>query len=679
MKRISFVILVLTIALPLAAQEEGDTLQEVTIEASRTVEKNGELWLYPSQAQLQHATNSYDLLRRLPLTGIRVDPIAHSLSAIDNRGGISVRINDVPATKADLLALDPKTIRRVEFSDHPTLRYDNDIAYTLNIVTRRTDSGYSYGGDLTHSLTCRGLSDNLFGQVNTGKSEWKLSFGINGADDRRSDISQTADYELNDGTQKTIIRITNGRRSRSLSQTSQLQYSLADSTYLLQARITFGADLRPSFYHAATDIIGGSVPRSEQRDHSQQRTPAFDLYYNKVFPHHQKITASAVVTHIHTKSDNSYEEQTPYLYHVHGRAWSLKSEALYENQLKPFTLTIGMNYDQKYTANTYTGDATAEATFRSSTQRAYAQISGTLAKLQYTLALGGTHRYYRQASYSDHFSTFTPQLSLRYPLAKPLALSYQFNRYQRVSQIAVVNDVVLRVNDMEATAGSPDLKPTRVTEHTLTLSYTKPRLRTSMQTFVRLNNHPNMESFLRTDDNTFVRKQFNQPHCNMLQQQLSATWTIIPEKLDATMQGIYGFFDNRGDDYHHCYNSFMGVGWVSAYLGHWSLMAYGDTGWRFMEGETIGRNGATVQLSASYQMGNASLSLFCTNPFRAHPLSNRSGVMSRYLHKVVTLRDGDNGNYFGVSLTWRISHGKGLRKAERTIDLKDTDAGILSR
>ena len=77
MKRISFVILILAIALPLAAQEEGDTLQEVTIEASRTIEKNGELWLYPSQAQLDYATNSYDLLRRLPLTGIRVDPIAH--------------------------------------------------------------------------------------------------------------------------------------------------------------------------------------------------------------------------------------------------------------------------------------------------------------------------------------------------------------------------------------------------------------------------------------------------------------------------------------------------------------------------------------------------------------------------------------------------------------------------
>ena len=48
--------------------------------------------------------------------------------------------------------------------------------------------------------------------------------------------------------------------------------------------------------------------------------------------------------------------------------------------------------------------------------------------------------------------------------------------------------------------------------------------------------------------------------------------------------GIYRFF-NYSEDYTHTYTSFNGGCSLQAYLGRWTLGAYADNGWNFMEGE----------------------------------------------------------------------------------------------
>ena len=60
-----------------------------------------------------------------------------------------------------------------------------------------------------------------------------------------------------------------------------------------------------------------------------------------------------------TRSYNYMDEGGPYAYHVKGNTSSLIGEAIYENLLKPFTLSLGANYQLKYTRNTYTDDVDA--------------------------------------------------------------------------------------------------------------------------------------------------------------------------------------------------------------------------------------------------------------------------------------------------------------------------------
>ena len=83
------------------------------------------------------------------MPNIRIDEVSHSVTAIDNKGSVQLRINGIIVDQAEMLALDPKTISKIDFIDQPGVRYGDEIAYVINITTRRNESGYTVGKEPT--------------------------------------------------------------------------------------------------------------------------------------------------------------------------------------------------------------------------------------------------------------------------------------------------------------------------------------------------------------------------------------------------------------------------------------------------------------------------------------------------------------------------------------------------
>ena len=138
------IFLLLLLALPTLAQEVEPTVElgEVEVKADRIIHKTDGLLLYPSEQQKASSRSGYSLLQQLTLPNIRVDEVGHSISAIDQRGGVQIRrINGIIADKAEMLSLDPKSIRKIDFIDNPGVRYGDGIAYVIDITTRRADNG----------------------------------------------------------------------------------------------------------------------------------------------------------------------------------------------------------------------------------------------------------------------------------------------------------------------------------------------------------------------------------------------------------------------------------------------------------------------------------------------------------------------------------------------------------
>lgn len=680
MKRfITFSLLLSTAAITFAQNvDKSITLDEVTVSASKVVNKPDGMVIYPTDSQRQASTNGYSFLEKLTLPNLRIDNINHTISAIDNRGGVQLRINGIIVDKPEMTALDPKDILRVDFIDKPGVRYGESIAYVINIITRRNDSGYSVGTDITSAITTIQGDGMVYGKWNKGKNEWSVSYDMNGSKSKGSKTLQTANYTLTDGSIYTIERNDVETLRKYISHNAKLTYNWADSTAtVFQTSLSGALNKTPDNYSIKEIIDGNHSYKATSRDGSKDLSPVLDIYFFRQLTPKQSIIANAVGTLISTKTNSFYDEGTPYKYNVDGKSASLLSEMIYENRLKPFTLSAGLNYRYKHTRNDYTGDATARTRMNDNKLYAFGEIKGSIKQFQYSLGTGVSYIHYTQNEHTYNFWTYRPKLTLTYNPSNELQMSYTFQMQERTSRIAMTSDAAIRANSMEWTVGNPDLKPSRDMEHRLLVSYNTNRLQSFIEGYYKQCRRPNMAHYERTDDNRFIYTQINQKEIDVLDITAYAGYWLLPEKLQvAANGGMYRCF-NFGYDYTHCYTSWFYVGSITAYLGKFYLRGYIDNGTRFLEGESKSYNGAYSALQASYNLKNWQFSLTWANPLCSNYKSFENELLNRNLYKHSIGYYKDSGNCISLNIVWRLNRGRNHQSAEKRINLKDTDNGIM--
>ncbi len=501
--------------------KEGEKLQEVIVQGSKVVQRVDGQTIYPTRQQLESSTNGYSLLSKLTLPHLRIDPVMHTVTALSNLGSVQVRINDVIASKEDLLALDMKAVQHIDYIDNPGVRYGEGIAYVINIKVKHPISGYDIGADLTNTLTAVNGDETVYGKFNYGKSEFGVNYSLGYQNFKGEEYEEKATYKLESAEEYNLLRQQLDGQNKSLDHNLQLTYSLSDSNYVFQSKLSARRDIQPD--RTWTRFEG-------YEDHSSSRTssPTLDLYFHRDFAGHQSLTANAVGTYIKTDSHTEHNEEGNYAYDVKGNTYSLWTEAIYENRLKPFTLSLGTQYGQKYIDNVYSGDAEATNAIRSSLFYFFGQMKGHLGKLGYMGGLGISTRYYRQAEWNDRFLLFRPKVTLAYPLVRNLKVKYDFEVSQHVSQIALVSDVSIKQNAMETLVGNPEITPNRVTSHNLRLTYSRPRMMSELQGYWRLNANCNMEKYTRKDGHFYQTQTNAGNECNFFFIQSYNRWGIFP-------------------------------------------------------------------------------------------------------------------------------------------------------
>lgn len=681
MKRVQILFILGVYAFTASAQNETKTvnLQAVEVKAAKVIHKPDGQIIYPTEAQKNASHSGYSILQKLSLPNIRVDEVSQNLSAIDGRGNIQLRINGIIVGREEMLALSPESISRIDFVDNPGVRYGEGIAYVINILTRRADSGYTVGIDLTQAMTAKLGNDLIYGKWNAGKSELSLSYNFGYKDFKGNRTDETAHYRLTDGSTHTIERNDFASRSRNFNNGLQLKYNLADSAdYVFQASLKADFSHIPNNYNRKRIIEEDEQYIATQRERNLSSSPVLDLYFFKQLTSRQSLTLNAVGTYIATSLRSSYDEGAPYAYQVEGKTYSLMSEAIYENRLKPFTFTAGANYMQKYTKNKYTGDVNSVNPMHNRSVYAFAEIKGKLGPIRYVAGVGGSYLDYRQQAHDYQYWLFRPKASVAYNPVQAVQLKYDFQISEHVSRVAMISNTSIRNNSMEWTLGNPDIRPNREQAHTFQVSYTHPRFQSFVQAYGKRCHQPNMATYIRTEDNRFVYTQLNQKEIDVLNLMLYANGWIVPDKLSIALSGTLFRCFNFGEDYTHCKTFYSGTASVQAYLGKLTLSAFMDSGFRFLEGETEGFNGSFVSLNASYRYKNLNLSLAWQQPFRNRYKQFQSDVYNRYVRKTTALHCRDLGNFVSLNIAWKFSQGRAYKDVRRNIEQKaDKDTGIL--
>lgn len=671
-----WMLLLCFLALPVGAQnEKGNSetaksveMKEVTVEAARVTKKLDGMLIVPSDAQREAATDGYSLLGKLSLPRIRVDEVMRTIVPLTNNGSVQLRLNGTLASKEDLLSLDPKLVKNIDFIDNPGVRYGDGIGYVIDIRTKRNTTGYVLGADLSNSVTTVNGGNTLYAKLNHKNSELALTFTSLYKDQRGFRSSETADYTLNNGSHYLVSRNQTAGRSRRFGNQFEIKYSLADSaTYVFQASLSTEGSNTPGNY---ADFVyrDGTIEKSFRTiDVASSFAPTLDLYFFHQLGKHQSITANVVGSSIYTDKQGYNGEEGDYAYEVNGRTWSLESEAIYENKLKPFTLSAGLNHSMTFTNNEYTGDVSALNKMRRGELYLFSEVKGRWKQLGYSAGVGLANKTYSQENYSFDYWTFRPKLTLSYEILAGLNASYSFETYRRESSYAMVSDARIRENSREWKVGNPNLQPSRVLKNILDVSYNGKRVSCGMNMEYRRDLGSNMSVYERTATDEFLYSQQNIGNIMMFVVQNYLRYDVVPEHLSVTLFGGINRFFNISSLYRHHLTSYNYGGNIQAYLGRWTLTGYADNGWKFVEGEHEGRNGPAVYFGASYRWKTCNLSLFMQHPFQQHPAIQRGRVLNENLYKESIYRSRDLGNMITLRFSWKLSKGKSYKEIDKKV------------
>ena len=656
-------------------------LEEVVIKGARVVNRTDGKLIFPSEEMTKSASSGYTLLKMLPLPNVKVDDINETISAANSlMGNVQVRINDVEATTADIQSMQPKEVEKVELIDRPGVRYGENVGIVLNIITRKVTSGYVVGASGTLVPKADMVKGNAYTKNNSGNNELSLNYSGYYRHSNGMNEVEHAEYLMADNKYSKVERNTNDIINRNTMHDIQARYSWinADGSAFLTTLST-SIDNNPRDFRTTDVAYSDGRNTSETIDNSEKTiSPLLDLYFKTQLGKSQSLVANATGSYTHT--DYAYlfiTDDKSFGYNTLGKTWSLKSEAMYENRMKPFTLSAGLRYAQKYIDNDYSGDATLVSQIHSSNIYAFSQIQGSLWKIGYMVGLGLSHEYYRQGETRYDRVWLRPKLNLSLPLSQHIRLNYTLTSAPASSKLQNMSGMSIITNGMEYSEGNPELIMARRDDHTLTLSYQSPRLYTQLMTFFRHNAHPAMQHVYRTEDDRFVKTFLKGRRIDLLMLQSYTNYDIIPQHLNAYVSAEMLNIWNDGQNYSHRLTSFnFNIG-LTAWLGNWTIMATMDNGYHFMENEYESRNIFSDFVSVSYKYKNITAGLFCQNLFKRNAKIEEVENHNRLAHKLLIAHNHDTSSAIGIKLTWKLSEGRNFKGIDRdTNSLKDTETGV---
>ncbi|MDE6286337.1 MAG: hypothetical protein K2L99_05020, partial [Muribaculaceae bacterium] len=153
----------------------GIALNEVTVTGNTVIHSNGRTIVYPAAADVKASSTSISLFTKLPLAGLQANPVERTLSV--DGGTPMILINGVPSSMADVQALQPKDIEKIEYSRFTPARYaDKGTTGFLNITLKKRNDGgrvYAWGRS---ALTTAFVDGNVRASYHQGPSQFTLQY-----------------------------------------------------------------------------------------------------------------------------------------------------------------------------------------------------------------------------------------------------------------------------------------------------------------------------------------------------------------------------------------------------------------------------------------------------------------------------------------------------------------------
>ena len=658
-------------------------LKDVIVTGNAVIQKIDRQVIVPTAAQVKSSNSGLSLLQNLQLPRIYIDPLNNKIN-ISGGGDVQLRINGVQVEIADITALQPGEIVRIEYHDNPGLRYGNAAA-VIDYITRRKESGGSISTNLQNALSNIGFAeDHLSGKVNHKKSE----FGVN-TYFRYRKIDWTRENE--DSfifPDKRIDRLEEGSPTEFNQKqlNVRLNYSLMEKDkYYFNATIRNNFDDQPYAYSDRQSVLYTSnnpVPLTIN-DHStwKSNTPSLDLYYQRNLKNNQLIIFNAVGTYIDSKNTRLYQEHrgdeinTNIYSSITGDKYSLILEGIYEKQFKDSKLSGGIKHTQSYTDNQYSGSTSANIGMNVAESYAYTEYQFKKGKFNYSFGVGASRVYYSQGGNDQETYTFRPSMRISYNINDNAYIRYNGYISSYAPSLSDLNNVEQAIDSLQIRRGNPNLKSTWFISNTINAGFKKGIFNVDFFARYSYDNKPVMSEVL-FENGKFVQTMENQKYFHRINTEVTFKMQPLKEHLTFSITPGLNRYISGGNNYTHTHTNWFFRSSLNANYKNWSLMAeyYGRYNWLW--GESLSRGELIHILGIGYNKPKWSLSVGAINPFEKTYYQTSRNLSALTPSKSNISTDNISPMFF-VNFTLNLNFGRQYNGGNKRLNNNDSDAGIM--
>lgn len=570
------------------SQEITDTvaarvLDEVVIEAPKVIRKSDMDVFIPSRSAVDNSRNGLQLLSNLMIPSLTVTEALGSVKAAGQT--VQIRINGRVATVEQVKALLPSTIRRIEWSDNPGLRY-NGANYVLNVIVANPTLGGSLqleGRQALNEAWGEYFADSKF---NFGRSQFEIGSMFKLTDN----VSVHRDYkESFTYPDEIVISRTESPLGGDVDNNfgrlwSAWSYIRPDST-----TIYVQASVDPTFSDRLTTIGRLSLSDGSNEIYltdshgNHGSTSHLSAYFEHNFSHRQTLVVDFNSSFYFGKSYSDYVESlspaTPSLTDIHthikDRNQAYAVEADYIKKWRSSRLTVGASYSANRNRSVY--ENLGGEIFHQRLDKAYffAEYLRTVGKVSFTAGIGMQYTDYlfKETAQGNHSWNFRPQATVTYRVNPLHQLQLSFQSWQSTPSLAESNIAPQQIDGFQWQIGNPDLRTANSYRLTLRYDFTLPFSTGSLG--VRAYSSPDaITPCLYWDNDRLITSYENSRGLQNLSFFLSPQIEIIPDWMMVSGYLQYRIERMRGSDYVHHNRNWSGN--ASLMLAHWGFELVGQ-------------------------------------------------------------------------------------------------------
>lgn len=692
---VTFIIALLCAICALAQTETQDTikakeLDEVVVEANMQYASSNVTTYYPDRNSKRTAQNAIDLLNRMAIPQINVNPIGGS---VQTPGGdeIAIYIDMEPATQEEKDAIRPEDVKKVEYYVFPSDPRFNHEKYVINITLRH----YDYGGYAKLSGTGNIMAGSGSGLAYTKVAYKRMTYDIS-VNDKYTDRHHT-------GTEQTqVFRFPKADGGFDEVTRSNI---LDDSRF---QQNQFGASFRAK-YTSRKAVISNSVfitalntPHSSydgrllfSSDRYSGSSYSNILNSTYLYPRWRgnyyfdlgngfNLNAIPSFFYQHTKSNRRYQSAETSIVTdatedaVTGEIQVQLNKSFHKYHTFDFNL-LGIYYNNKVK---YSGNTVASPEFN---QFAYGGILG------YTFA---QDRFYGQlsAGFAGESNKIDGVRTNSFIPLVMLNSQYAFNQKNTISISAMLNvrpveaaektPDIIQENELLYKTGNPHLKNMKVSK--VTVDYTwLPNNRFSLSAFTGWSRDFNRIVPIFTpdaNDRIMIRNLGNNGYYQNLYLGASFTAKLLRNSLvlRATPQMR---FDKVSGIYADS-NNYLSLSLnATYYIGKFYLSAYYSPAFRELVSQsmmaTSVKRKSAYQLKIGWSNGAWNFTAAAVNIFRRNWVEETSRLTSQWFDQYTTEYGAGSHQFVSLTASYTFGFGKKVRRGDEVQTMGAGSSAIM--